>query len=314
LALGIMPWGTTVTPDQAAALFDAYSAAGGNVLDTAHLYACWDKTPAGANGLGASERALGEFLRKRPGARRLLVIISKGGHPAFEPDYKRPDRYLAPEVVRRDLDETLDRLGLPMLDLYFLHRDDRRVPVGEIIDLLNELVSEGKIRYFGGSNWSAARMEEASQYAAGKGVMGFVASQPEFSLAVPATGTAEGAAEPSDDLATRFLTAADRAWHERTGFPAFCYSPTARGYFASAGRKAADAFNRPESRARLARVQGLASRKGMSPNQVAVAWLRGQKFPAIPILGTSKVDHLQDALRAADLRLSAEEVKWLAGW
>ena len=312
MALGVMNWGTSVAFDAALRLFDAYRAAGGNVLDTAHVYASWTKTPDGDNGLGSSEKMVGRLLKQRDGQRRQLVIISKGGHPSFAPEYIRPPAYLSPAVVRQDLQESLERLGLPMLDLYFLHRDDRRVPVAEIVDTLNELVAEGRTRYFGASNWSAARIAEANAYAATKGVMGFVASQPEYSLAVPRGGSKAGGAEPPDDLATRFLTAADLAWHNHTGFAAFCYSPTARGYFATAGAKAAAAFDHPDTRARLARAQELAPKKGATPNQIALAWLRGQKFPAVPILGPSNVDHLRDALGAADVRLTPEEARWLS--
>jgi len=312
MALGVMNWGTSVSFDAALRLYDAYRAAAGNVIDTAHVYASWAKTPDGGNGLGASEKMVGRLLQQRAGERRRLVIISKGGHPTFAPDYMRPPAYLAPAVVRQDLRESLERLGLPMLDLYFLHRDDRRVPVAEIVDLLNELVADGLIRYFGASNWSAARLAEANAYASNKGVMGFVASQPEFSLAVTRTGSKAGAAEPPDDLATRFLTAADLAWHNQTGFPAFCYSPTARGYFATAGAKAAADFDHPDTRARLARARELAAQKAATPNQIALAWLRAQKFPAVPILGPSSEEHLLDALGAAEVHLTLEEARWLA--
>jgi 1-deoxyxylulose-5-phosphate synthase len=313
IALGTMNWGTAVPHDQAARLFDAFRAAGGNVIDTAHVYACWAKTPTGENGLGASERTLGQILREREGNRRLLVIISKGGHPSWPPDYMRPPEYLSPTLVRNDLDESLQRLGTGLVDLYFLHRDDRRVPVGEIIDLLNELVAEGKTRYFGASNWSAARIAQANEYAARKGLMGFVASQLEFSLAVPTRGTKFGASEPADDLRTRFMTVADFVWHEKTGFPALCYSPTARGFFATGGANHAADFAHSESIARLARAQQLALQKHTTANQIALAWLRAQKFPAIPIVGPANPDHLADALAAANLHLTPDEVAWLKG-
>jgi aryl-alcohol dehydrogenase-like predicted oxidoreductase len=316
MTLGTMNWGSSVSHERMFELYDLYRAAGGNVLDTAHLYACWQNRANGRNGLGASEEAIGHLLKNRDGERRRLVIISKGGHPSFAPDYVRQADYLSPELVRKDLTESLSRLGLPMIDLYFLHRDDRRVPAGEIVDLLNELVSEGRIRYFGASNWSAARIAEANAYATREGLMGFVASQPEYSLAVPKAGVQIGgiwaAPEPADDLATRFLTATDLAWHHQTGFAAFCYSPTARGYFATGGTKAADAFDHPETRARLARAQELAAKKGATANQIALAWLRGRKFPAMPIVGPSTVEHLKDALGAAEVKLSEQETEWLA--
>jgi aryl-alcohol dehydrogenase-like predicted oxidoreductase len=276
------------------------------------LYASWEKAIGGGPGEGASERALGEVLRRR-GDRRQVIVITKGGHPTFAPSYMRPQRYLAPELVKRDLTQSLERMGLDMVDLYFLHRDDRRVPVGEIIDLLNELVGSGRIRYFGASNWSTKRIEEANQYAATRRsdgrptLMGFVANQPEFSLAVP------NAPEPADDLAIRFMSSGDLAWHRKKGFAAFCYSPTARGYFATHGQAAAGSYDNPHTRGRLARAQELARRKNATANQIALAWLQAQDFPCMPILGTTKLEHLQDGLAAASLRLSDEEVGWLAG-
>jgi aryl-alcohol dehydrogenase-like predicted oxidoreductase len=313
IALGTMNWGTTVVHDEAARLFDAYRAAGGNVFDTAHVYACWARTPEGEHGLGASERTLGRILKDRESNRRLLMIITKGGHPTWPPDYPRPAEYLAPAVIRRDLGESLERLGTDWVDLFFLHRDDRRVPVAEIIDVLNEIAAEGPMRYFGASNWSHIRIAEANEYAARKGVMGFVAAQPEFSLGVPTGGTKDGGPASANDTDTRFVTPGDILWHEKTGFPMFCYSPTARGYFATAGAKAATDFDHPESRARLARARELAVRKGATPNQVALAWIRGQKFLAVPIIGSASVAHLGDALAAPDLRLTPEEVAWLKG-
>lgn len=315
MALGTMNWGTSVAEKTAFELFDLYHAAGGNVIDTAHLYACWQNTPAGENGLGVAEKTIGRLLKERDGIRRHLVIISKGGHPSFAPDYLRPAQYLSPALVHKDLGESLERLGLPMIDLYFLHRDDRRVPVGEIVDMMNELVGEGKIRYFGASNWSCARIAQANEYAAKKGVMGFVASQPKYSLALP-TGAIQdagtwGIPEPADDLTTRFLTPADVRWHRQTGFPAFCFAPTSRGFFATSGVKAAGEYDLPESRARLARAVELAAKKNANANQIALAWLRAQNFPAIPLVGPSTADHLRDALAAADIRLTPDEARWL---
>lgn len=309
MTLGVMPWGTLASLDRALQLYDLYRAAGGNVFDTAHLYAAWEKTPEGHSGLGASERILGEVLRRR-GDRRQVFILSKGGHPAFLPYYPRPERYLAPELVKKDLAESLERLGVETIDIYFLHRDDRRVPVGEIIDLLNEFVTAGRVRYLGASNWSPARIAEANACAKKKGVMGFVASQPEFSLAIPSAG------QQTDDLGLRFLMGDDLAWYAHTQFPAFCYSATARGYFASKGQKAANFYGNAQSFGRLERAQELARKKGVTPTQIALAWIRAQPFPAMPIAGPTTLDHLREtiaALGTAGIRLTHQETAWLAG-
>lgn len=304
MALGTVYWGTRCDEKCVGALYDGYREAGGNVVDTAHIYAAWME-----GGVGASERAMGQILKAR-GDRRQVVVVTKGGHPA-EPFYARPDRYLSPEVVRKDIRESLERLGVDTIDLYFVHRDDARVPVGEIIGMLNEAVAEGWIRYFGESNWRRERVEEANKYAAGLSSagqlnMGFVASQPEFSLAEP------NAAETGKDPATRFFRAGDIAWQARAGLPAFCYTPAAQGYFATGGKKGAKGYDNATSRARLARVGELAGRLGFTPGQIALAYVRHQPFPAIPILGTENVEHLREAMAAVAVPLTAEQVRWLA--
>jgi aryl-alcohol dehydrogenase-like predicted oxidoreductase len=299
LVMGAMPWGTSVSPDDARRLYDLYRAAGGNVLDTAHIYAAWRN-----QGAGASERTVGEVLRSA-GDRRQVIVISKGGHPA-ESFYPRPDRFLAPETLRQDITESLERTGLDTLDLYFVHRDDARVPVSETIDALNAEVSAGRIRYFGASNWRVERIEEANAYASNsrRSLMGFVASQPQFSLAVPN-------APMTQDPTMRYLTAADIAWHTRTGFPAFCYSPTARGYLATGGAKHAADYENPTSRARLQRLEKLASHLRATPTQLAVAYVLAQPFPAMPILGTTDRGHLMEALQGPRLQLTPAQVRQL---
>jgi aryl-alcohol dehydrogenase-like predicted oxidoreductase len=299
IALGTVPWGTELPAADARRIYEQYRAAGGNVIDTAHIYAAW--LP---NGNGAAERTLGEVLRGT-GDRRQVIVISKGGHSP-EPFYPRPDHYLTPETIRQDITESLERTGLDLFDLYFLHRDDARVPVGELVDAMNAEVEAGRIRYFGASNWRVERIEEANAYAANHedGRMGFVASQPQFSLAVP---NAPMTADPS----LRYLTPDDIGWHTRTGFPAFCYSPTARGFFATNGNKHGEEYDNPTTRQRLHRLQQLAVKLRATPNQLALAYVLNQFFPTIAILGTTNPSHLAESLGAVDVALSPAQVAWL---
>lgn len=297
LVLGTMPWGTSVSADETRRLYDLYRAAGGNVLDTAHIYAAWEN-----QGEGASERAVGDVLRAA-GDRRQVIVMSKGGHPA-EPFYQRPDRYLSPETLHRDIEESLERTGLDTFDVYFVHRDDARVPVSETVDVLNAEVANGRIRYFGASNWRVERIEEANAYASRKTLMGFVASQPQFSLALPNAAMTE-------DPTLRHLTAADISWHTRTGMPALCYSPTARGYLATGGERHAAEYENPTSRARLERLEELASHLRVTATQLAVAYVLAQPFPALPIVGTTNPARLAEALQGAALQLMTAQVHYL---
>jgi len=299
LCYGAVPFGMTVTGEEGDRLFGAFLDAGGNFFDTAHCYCCWLE-----GGDGASERALGEMVR-RFGARDRVVIATKGGHPDIPPVYVGREHYLSPEVVIRDLDGSLQRLGMDSVDLYYLHRDDARVPVGEIIDMLNAEIAKGKIRYLGCSNWPVARIEAANAYAAEHGLKGFAASQPQFSLA-------KFNVEPGEDPTMRYLTDADIAWHTESGLPAVAYSSTACGYFAGNTRENAVAqFDNPASQSRRERARRLAAELGCTAHQVAIAYLTNQPFITIPILGTANLEHLTEAMAATQIALTAEQVRWL---
>ncbi len=298
LCYGAAAFGTAVLGEAMARLYGLFREAGGNFFDTAHCYCCWLE-----GGNGASERALGECVR-RDGGREEVVIASKGGHPALPPHYPRPEQYLAPAVIAGDIDESLARLGVDAIDIYYLHRDDPRLPAGEIIETLNAEIRRGGIRALGASNWTTARIAAANDYAAAHGLQGFVISQPQWNLAEPQL--------PFADPTMRFLTVEDRAWHALSGLPAAPYSSTACGYFATGGQAAAGAFDTPTSRARLLRAQRLAAQLATTPNQIALAYLLGQNFPVIPLLGTIQPAHLADALHAPEIALTGEQVRWLA--
>jgi aryl-alcohol dehydrogenase-like predicted oxidoreductase len=301
LCQGAVPFGMSVTGEEGDRLFGAFLDAGGNFFDTAHCYCCWLE-----GGDGVSERTLGEMVR-RFGVRDRVVIATKGGHPDIPPVYVGREHYLSPEVVGRDLDGSLQRLGMDHVDLYYLHRDDARAPVGEVIDMLNAEIDRGKIRYLGCSNWPVARIAAANAYAAEHGLQGFAVSQPQFSLA-------KFNFEPGEDPTLRSLTGDDIAWHTETGLPAIAFSSTACGYFAGSTRENAVAqFDNPVSQSRRARARQLAAELGCTPHQAAIAYLTNQKFITIPILGTASVEHLREAVGATSIKLTEEQVKWLRG-
>jgi len=130
----------------AEAIIDAFFAAGGTVVDTAYVY-----------GKGEIDRLLGKWINGR-GVREQIVVIAKGAHtPHCRPDANAPQ-----------LEESLNRMQTDHADLYFLHRDNPSVPAGEFVDVLHELVIAGRIRKFGGSNWTIARIDEANALSVGE--------------------------------------------------------------------------------------------------------------------------------------------------
>jgi len=298
LALGTALWGVDVAGAELAQLAETYIAAGGNFFDTAHCYAFW------RGGLGESERALGALLRARTDRDR-IVVATKCGHPAGGAGYPRPDQYLSPARIGQDVAESLDRLGLDRVDILYAHRDDPRVPAGEILAALNEPVQAGLVRYLGASNWSPARIEEANAYAAGRGLASFVISQPQWSLAEPDPG------RPGWEPSMRAVSAGDRAWYVAAGLALTAYTSTARGYFSEHPSGASSTFDTTTSQSRRERARTLAGEFGVSADIVALAWLINQPFPVIPVLGTKDPEHLETALRAADLTLTPDQLRWL---
>ncbi len=303
VCLGTAPFGTGIERDAAFAVMDAFFEGGGNFIDTAHVYGAW--APDGA---GASERTVGEWLRVR-GVRDETVVGTKGAHPPLGDMSVGRCR---PEDVEQDLAESLERLGTDRVDVYWLHRDDPRVPAGEIIDGLARFARQGRIRCYGASNWRPERIEEAQEWAEAHGVAPFVASQAAWSLADSRPGGG----------GTAIVDEPFQRWHCATGLTAVPYSSQGRGYFSEANAAWARAgfpgkppttpgLDSPVNRARLARATELAGRKGCTANQVALAYLMAQPFPVYPIIGTSTPDHAVEALGATAVSLSEEERDWL---
>ena len=273
------------------ALLDAFVEAGGNFFDSAHVYSFW---LPGGNGL--SEIRIGDYLRRR-GLTDQVTVATKGGHPSA-PGYRTVENYLSPQRIGADIDDSLGRLQCSHVELYYLHRDDERVPVGEIMDALNIEIDGGRIRYLGASNWSTERIAAANEYARKNGKKGFVISQPRWSLARAQSGASD-------------MVDADEqiGWYQENNFPMAVYSPTAHGFFDG---NTVETYQSPQNIVRRERARELARKHNATPGQIALAYLTNQSFPVFPIIGTSKPTRLREALKVDELTLAADELEWLA--
>jgi aryl-alcohol dehydrogenase-like predicted oxidoreductase len=303
LCYGVMRFGAKVEGDAMHELYRVYCEAGGNFFDTAHGYAPWYP-----NGDGCSERSLGECLRKF-GNRDEVVVSTKGALPDQGPVYRRPADCMTPGVIASDITESLARLQIDRIDLYTLHRDDVRHPVGEIIETLNAEIDRGRIRYIGASNWTADRLAEANAYAAAHQRHGFVASSPQWNL-----GRANHNPIGWDgqfDATAHMMNEADIAWHRQTQVAVMPWTPTAYGFFDGATGRNPESFDNPENRERRERARQLARELGATANQVAMAYLLAYDFPVFPIVGTTNMAHLTDSLEADRLSLTPRQRDWL---
>lgn len=302
---GTARFGSEVLGDELDRLMALFRDAGGNFLDTAHCYAFW--LPQGA---GCSERALGDYMRRN--GKGDLVVATKGGHPGAE-GYRKVEHWLSPERIEADVDDSLGRLGLDTIDLYWLHRDETCLPVSVIVEALNKEIRRGRIRWLGASNWRPIRIAEANAYATAHGLQGFVASQPEWSLAKKNKPNIDAKADATNGNVMLFLEEQEQEWHRQTRLPVVPYTASAGGYFASGGTSSAPACDNAVSRSRLARAQAVAAEVGATAGQVALAWLMRQSFPVFPIIGPRNPGHLREDMGATRCCLSADQVAFLTG-
>ena len=167
-----------------------------------------------------SERTVGAWLRDRK-IRDQVIVGTKGGHPKVD-DLDHPRLSLA--ELEQDLSESLERLGIEQIDMYWLHMDDLHRSVEEIIETLAAFIRDGRVKRFAASNWTTARIEAANAYAEKTGLSGFVASQPNWSLAKP-----NWPPTPVPGLLAMDDTALQ--WHVENSFPVIPYTSQATGYF-----------------------------------------------------------------------------------
>jgi aryl-alcohol dehydrogenase-like predicted oxidoreductase len=275
-----------VPPDEAygARVLMTALEAGVTHFDTAALY-----------GFGVNETLVGKTLKAH---RHQITLASKGGMAGVPGPEGKPVRVIdgRPEAIRRNCEDSLRRLQTDVIDLYYLHRWDKKVPIEDSVGEMSRLVEAGKVRTLGLSEVSAGTLRRAHA------VHPITALQTEYSL---------WTREPE--------IAVLQACRE-LGVAFVAFSPVARGFLADAVhdvqalvpgdiRRSMPRFA-PDTHAAnlrlLSEYRALAREAGCTPAQLALAWLLAQGPDILPIPGTSRIEHLQDNLGAADLKLSAD--------
>lgn len=278
-------------------LLDALYAEGARAFDTAPVY-------------GRAEALLAEWVRAR-GVRPSVLIIDKGAHPDAH------GHRVNPGAIASDAARSADVLG-SSIDLYLLHRDDPTVPVGEIIDSLNEQRRAGHIGAFGASNWTHVRIQEANEYARRSKQEGFVASSPELNLCEPIR-TWPGCLSIGGPSGVEA-----RAWYRESGFPLLAWSPVAGGFLGGAfTREGCLAPDTPQTGrvlefygteanfARLARLRELAERRGLALASAALGYVASQSLNLFAIVGCDGLEEFRQCVTGLELRLDADELTWL---
>jgi 1-deoxyxylulose-5-phosphate synthase len=293
VCLGCMSYGTSkwrpwvLDEDAARPFFQRALELGINFFDTADMYS-----------LGVSEEVTGRALREFADMNE-VVLATK----VFFPMRDTPNMGgLSRKHILQACEASLRRLDVDTIDLYQIHRFDPNTPIEETLEALDQLVRQGKVRYIGASSgfaWQLARALGASER---RGLARFVSMQNHYNLLYR---------EEEREMIPLC---------EHEGLGVIPWSPLARGLLArgasatggETARAASDGFTKelydePNDRSILEAVQQVAAARGVSPAEVALAWLLDHPAVTAPIVGATKIEHLDAAVRAVDLSLTAEE-------
>lgn len=280
-------------------LLDEMFSAGITAFDTARQY-------------GRSEECLGKWISSRKNRER-VYILTKCVHPG-EDGTKR----VCEKEIRKDVESSLSALRTDYIDALLLHRDDTAVPAGEVAEICNALIREGKILAYGGSNWTHARIRAANEYAAAHGLVPMTLSSPHFSLAEQLTDIWGGGCV----TVTGSANADARAWYLKTQMPLVAYSSLCRGLFsgrvkdAESARRELDAYTlrgyvNADNLERVRRAEKLARAKGVTAAQIALAWMFHSGLNAFAVVGTSNAARMRVNIAAYSVSLTEKECAWL---
>lgn len=298
VCIGTVNFGTKIDNKTAEHQLDKFFEQGGNFIDTAHMYGDW------VPGIkGRSERIIGDWLKKT-GIRKSVVISTKGGHPDLsDMDLSK----ITPERIKKDLDESLEYLKTDYIDLYFLHRDNPDVPAGEFIDVLDEARREGKIRYYGCSNWKTDRIAEAGEFARRHDLTGFVCNQIMWSLAdINSEGIADKTLVLMDEKTYEY--------HKNTGMNVMAYTAAAKGYFTklynkkSISGEISSIYDIPSNRVIFDELVKTAEKMNVSLMEVELAYLMHHDFVCIPIVSFSNDEQLEQGIKSCSTELGPDVV------
>jgi aryl-alcohol dehydrogenase-like predicted oxidoreductase len=291
--LGTMHFGGRVDEPTSWTLMDLYLEAGGSFLDTANIYGRKDRESPG----GGSEAVIGRWLRRR-GNRDAIFLASKVGFPC-----PGVEGGLSARVIQSECEKSLQRLGVETIDLYYAHLDDRTVPLEETLAALDKLVRQGKIRYLGVSNCRAWRIQVARNLAAQYGYPPYCCIQQRFTYLRP---------RPGADFAPQVAANEDLLdFGREEHVTLMAYTPLLKGAYTRSDKALPSQYVWADSTVRLAALRQLAQEKGVTANQLVLAWIRRNPAVTVPVFSVSCEEQLRDNLGALQVRLSDDELKRL---
>jgi len=299
LCLGMMSYGSkkwrewVLEEEDAKPFMKRALDAGINFFDTADVYS-----------LGESERVTGNLFKHFGVKRESIVLATKVFNPMSDEDN---DRGSSRKHIMDSIDNSLKRLQMDYVDLYQVHRWDYETPIEETMEALHDVVKAGKARYIGASSMFAWQFSKAQYTAQSHGWTRFVSMQDHYNLVYR---------EEEREMIPLCID---------QGVGLIPWSPMARGFFAGDRKRdgggettrsnsdpfAKGLYFREEDFTVAERAAEVAKERGVSASQIALAWVLNKPYISSPIIGATKMDHLDQAIAALDIKLSEEEVKRL---
>ncbi|GAA5059251.1 aryl-alcohol dehydrogenase-like predicted oxidoreductase [Thermocatellispora tengchongensis] len=299
IALGTIPFGTTVDERTSFAILDRFAEAGGTMLDTANNYPFWNEGRTGDE----SEATLGAWLASR-GNRDAMVLGTKCGARPTVPGDRTLDSAegLSARVIREAAQGSLRRLRTDRIDVYWAHIEDRSVPLEETLGAFGELVREGVVREIGASNIPTWRLERARALSRANGWAPYTHLQlrhtylrPRPWVRLPEAGHTLVSDEALDYV------------RSEPDLTLWAYNTLMFGAYTRPDRPIQEIFDHPGTTRRMAVLREVAGELGATPNQVVLAWLIGGDPAIVPIVGVSTLEQLEEMIAAADLKLEEDQ-------
>jgi aryl-alcohol dehydrogenase-like predicted oxidoreductase len=290
LSLGTLRFGTRNTYEESAQLMDLYFEAGGRFIDTANSYDQWCTQGKG----GESQVTIGRWLRERANREEIFLATKVGFGYGDVPDG------LAASTIIAECENSLRQLGTDHIDLFYAHKDDNNTPLEETLGAFAKLVKDGKIRFFGASNYLAWRLAEADAICNQNGWPEFTCVEQRFTYLRPNPGSDFGPQRLIDPNLTSYCDAKGK-----TMLP---YTPLLRGAYVRQDRPIPTPYVGPDTEVRLATLREIAAEIGATANQVVLAWMMHRQPPLLPVFSARNPEQMQENLGALDITLSPEQM------
>ncbi|MFG1626751.1 aldo/keto reductase [Kribbella sp. NPDC049227] len=304
MALGTMYFGTTVDERTAFSILDRYAELGGAFIDTSDNYSFWtSETGFG----GQSEALLGRWLASNPGV-RVRLSTKVGAQPTRVGGFPDHLEGLREDVVRAAMAQSLERLGVDGVDLYWAHVEDPTVPVQDLVETFGGLVRDGLTARWGVSNHPSWLLERIRATAEHTGHPQPAAYQERYSYLQPAGGMdVEGQPIPLGMLSPDGLDFLRR----NPSVDGWVYTATLQGRYDRNDRPLETEYRHAGTERRLAALTRVATARGLRPGQVVLAWLASGNPALTPIVGASSIEQVEQAVAGASTILTEDELATL---